>query len=164
MFKKNPNHYFQDSTLLCVFYVLCMWLFLLTINYLNLHMYIFKWRKSIFIPLVMVFFLFLSSYLLHIGIVPPLLLCKIAFNISFFDVKFIKFLYRFEKKGILNHRSASLNGQNYLKIHCTGKWPRTLEKTSDLTTPLRKYLEILTLWAGKISDKWEYKLQDVLHF
>lgn len=98
MFKKNPNHYFQDSTLLCVFYVFCMWLFLLTINYLNLHMNIFKWRKSIFIPLVMVFFLFLSSYLLHIGIVPPLLLCKIAFNISFFDVKFIKFLYRFEKK------------------------------------------------------------------
>ena len=63
-----------------------------TDNYLNLHMCIFKWRKSFFIPLVMAFFLFLSSYLLHIGIVPPLLLRKIAFNISFFDVKFIKFL------------------------------------------------------------------------
>ena len=141
--------------LLCVMYVDFS-----TDNYLNLHMCIFKWRKSIFIPLVIVFFLFLSSYLLHIGIVPPLLLCKIAFNISFFDVKFIKFLYRFEKKGKLNHRSASLNGQIWKYIvPVSGPEPWKKHQTFQ-----PKDLAILTLWAGKISDKWQYKLRDVLHF
>lgn len=130
--------------LLCVMYVAFS-----TDNYLNLHMCIFKWRKSIFIPLVMVFFLFLSSYLLHIGIVPPLLLCKIAFNISFFDVKFIKFLYRFEKKGKLNHRSASLNGQIWKYIVLVSG-PEPWRKHQTFQPPRGKILRFWPCGLGKL--------------
>lgn len=146
--------------LLCVMYVAFS-----TDYYLNLHMCIFKWRKSIFIPLVMVFFLFLSSYLLHIGIVPPLLLCKIAFNISFFYVKFIKFLCRFEKKGILIYRSASLNGQIWKYIVPVSGAQNPGEHIRPSNPPRGKILRFWPWELGKLETcKWEYKLRDVLHF